>query len=179
MAWARARWKLIAAFAVLFFVGVGIGAAGGGGGDEGATQTVTTAGGTLTEESTVTEEVTVEETVTTVKTRVRIKPPPSRGVKVSYGEWEGLFRIHGARVVSSFGSPSVLAQFEYLGGGDCPLGYVEVNATFFGGGGEIVATGLWNTETAPKGTRLPMEISALEEVASSRAELVVTDASCK
>jgi hypothetical protein len=168
----------VAAGAVLFLIGVGIGAAGSGSSTEAdpVGNTVTTAAGTVTNEVTVADEVTVQETVTTVKTEV--KPPPSHGVKVNYGDWQGLFKIHGAQVVSSYGSPSVIGQFEYLGGGDCKLGYVEVGATFFNSKGKIVSTGLWNATTVPKGARLPMEVLSTDEVPATRAELVVTDASC-
>jgi hypothetical protein len=111
-----------------------------------AGETVTVAAGTTTVTETASE-TSPAETVTV--TRRVVKPPPSSGVKVDYGEWEGLFKIHGARVVSSYGSPSVLGQFEYLGGGDCDLDYVEVSGTFFDSKGKIVSTGLWNSDTVP------------------------------
>jgi hypothetical protein len=177
------RWGVGLGFLVIFLVGVGVGAAGGDSEAEAEpaanTVTATTAAGTITEEVTVTNEVTVQETVTTVKTQVRVKPPPSRGVKVNYGDWKGLFKIHGAQVTSTYGTPSVIGQLEYLGGGDCPLGYVEVSGTFFNSGGKIVSTGLWNTTTRPKGARLPMEVLSTDEVGATRAELVVTGASCQ
>lgn len=179
----RSRWGVGVGFLVIFLVGIGVGTSSGEGNAEAEpvanTVTATTAAGTITEEVTVTDEVTVQETVTTVKTKVKVKPPPSRGVKVNYGDWKGLFKIHGAQVVSTYGSPSVIGQFEYLGGGDCALAYVEVSGTFFNSGGKIVSTGLWNTSTAPKGARLPMEVLTTDEAAATRAELVVTDASCE
>ncbi len=174
----RARWKLVAALIGVFVLGLLLGTASGTATQEAATTTVER---TETDVETTTEDVTttVEETVTTTRVKTVMKPPPSSGVKVDYGEWKGLFKIHGARLVSQYGTPSVLGQFEYLGGGDCPLGYVGVEATFFDSSGAIIDTGLWNTDTAPKGTRLPMEVAAIREGAASRAELVVTDASCE
>jgi hypothetical protein len=106
------------------------------------------------------------------------KPAPSSGVKVSYAEWGGLFKIHGVRLVSRFGTPSVLDQFEYLGGGDCDLDYVEVSATLFDGKGKIVSTGLWNSDTVPEKVRLPIEVASIDEVPAKRAEIVVTGATC-
>ena len=176
MQWVRGHWKAIVVSTVLFLVGIGLGAAGGTSAESADTVTVREAN-TISETTTVeADPATVTETVTKVK-RV-VKPPPSSGVKVDYGEWEGLFKIHGARVKSSFGTPSVIGQFEYLGGGDCDLGYVEVSGTFFNRSGKIVGTGLWNTETAPKGARLPMEVLG-EGSGATRAEIVVTSASCK
>ncbi len=136
-----------------------------------ARETVTVAGGTTTVTETATEEAPAE-TVTVTK------PPPTSGVKASYGEWEGLFKIHGARLVSRYGTPSVLGQFEYLGGGDCDLDYVEVSGTFFDRKNKIVSTGLWNSDTVPEGVRLPTEVSSIDEVPASRAEIVVTGATC-
>jgi hypothetical protein len=123
-------------------------------------------------------------TTTRVRTEVRLRPPPSRGIKVSYGDWEGMLRIVGANLNSeSFGSTvtaQVIGQFEYLGGGDCDrIGYVEVQGTFFDSSGRIVGTGLWNSTTAPEGVRIPMEVSSIDVSSPpSRAEIVVTGANC-
>lgn len=175
MGWVRGHWKAVTVGVVLFLVGLAIGSTAGVSAE--ASETVTQSETETERETVEADPATVTETVTRVK-RV-VKPPPSSGVKVSYGEWEGLFKIHGARIRSSFGSPSVIGQFEYLGGGDCPLGFVNVEATFFDRSGTIVSTGLWNTDSVPEKVRLPMELSSIDEVAATRAEIVVTDASCE
>jgi hypothetical protein len=122
---------------------VGLAGVLAGCGSSQAGETVTIAGGTTTVTETATQAAPAE-TVTVTK------PPPSPGVEVSYGEWEGLFNIHGARLVSRYGTPSVLGQFEYLGGGDCDLDYVEVSGTFFDKKNRIVSSGLWNSDTVPE-----------------------------
>lgn len=156
-----------AAALVLFLVGVGIGASG-----KAKTKTVTVA-------RTNTINTTVTETVT--HTKVVLRSPPSSGVKVSYGDYPDLFKIAGAHVVNQYGShATVLGQFTYLGGGDCkPLTYVEVTATFYGKGGGVVGTGLWNSETAPAKVGLPMEVGGEAQSSVARAEIVVTAAHCK
>ena len=133
-------------------------------------QTVTVTTTAIFTETTTAQTETVTQTIE--------RSPPSKGVKISYGQWAELFKIHGARMASQFGSPTVLGQFEYLGGGDCDLGLVNVEATFFDRSGKIVDTGLWNTEAPPKGTRLPMSILAVDAKSASRAEIVVTQANC-
>jgi hypothetical protein len=175
----RRRWWLwLLALVAAFIVGVGLGTTGE------STETLTSTSTVTSTETTTVEADPATVTSTTVRVATRIRPPPSSGVQVSYGDWEGMFRIHGATVQSeSFlddYSGKVLGQFEYLGGSDCDrLGYVAVQATFFNSAGRIVGTGLWNSDTAPEGVRLPMEVSGLDLTEpASRAELVVTSASC-
>jgi len=54
-----------------------------------------------------------------------------------------------------------------------------VSGTFFDSSGRIIGTGLWNSTTAPKGARLPMEVSGEVDRNPTRAEIVVTGATCK
>ncbi len=146
-------------------------------GDEvAANDVVSSPAETIVETQTRTD--TVQKTVTVTVTETVVKSPPSKGVKVNLGEWNGIFKIHGARVVSSYGSPSVIGQIEYMGGADCEPGYIELNTTFFDSSGKIVGTGLWNTDGPDKGVRYPFETSTLDEGSATRAELVMSDASC-
>jgi hypothetical protein len=140
-------------------------------GGAGGTETITVA--SQPETVTETETVTVTETAATPTSR------PGRGIKINYGEWDGLFDIRKSKLTTVYGSPGVVAQFVYLGGGDCKLGYVEVDGTFFDKKGNIIGTGIWNDEHFPENAGLPMQIYAdAEGGPPASAELVVTDASC-
>jgi hypothetical protein len=76
-----------------------------------------------------------------------------------------------------YGYATVLGQLEYLGGGDCKLGYVELNATFFNGR-DLIGTGLWNTDTLTAGSPVPVEVSGETGTPADHADVVMTDASC-
>lgn len=167
MKWLKRHWIATTISMALFVLGVIIGA--------GAKVETT-----LTETLKQFETVISLDTVTTTRTKVVSRQPPSRGVKVSYGDFPGLFTISGAHVINDGGNhATVLGQFTYLGGGDCkPLSYVEVSGTFFGDGGGVVGTGLWISDTAPADVGLPMEVSGSARRGVRRAEIVVTGASC-
>jgi hypothetical protein len=172
----RNLWAMIAATA-LFFVGVAIGETGG----SAPAVTHTVAGPTVTHQTTVTAPpVTHTRTVTHTRIKVIVRTPPNAGVSISYGQWAGLFKLTGAHIVNDgYGDYSVDGQFEYLGGGTCKLGYVEVSGTFFHDQTITDSSGLWNTETAPKGVRLPFNMGYSGQGSPTRAALVVTDARCK
>jgi len=161
---------MIVGGALLFLVGVGIGVSG----QETVTETITT---TASEVRTETETATVTETV--VKT-VKAKPPAApnqRGISVDYGQWDGLFRLSGLNLVSDYGYYSVVGRFEYLGGGDCKIGYIAFNATV-SRDKKVIDTALWNDVDGPKeGVRYPFEMN-VGQTRPDRVEIVMTDASC-
>jgi hypothetical protein len=99
------------------------------------------------------------------------------GINVDMAEWDGLFQLSSATLDFSYGYGSVIGQLEYLGGGDCKLGYVELNATFFSGG-QIVGTGLWNTTSLTQGSPVPAEVSGEADSPPDRADVVMTGADC-
>jgi hypothetical protein len=102
---------------------------------------------------------------------------PNQGLfDVDYSEWAGLFRISGLTLDYDFGW-DVLGQIEYLGGGDCPLGYVEVEATFFDGN-TIVATDFTNFTTLPQGSPRVLEIFGPEQKPTS-VRVTVAEATCE
>lgn len=167
MGWFRQHRIAVVVGAALFFAGLIIGV-------------------TSKVESTLTE--TVRKFVTTISYRTDSvnrtgtveRPPSSSGVKISYGEWPGLFRISGSRVINDFAHDgTVLGQFTYLGGADCKLDSVVVEATFFGRRDQVIGTGSWLTNTVPANVGLPMQISGSTQGPAARAEIVVTDASCE
>jgi hypothetical protein len=170
--WRPWRWPRWAALTTLFVLGLLVGAAIGVGGA--VTETTTLA---LTETITQTEIVT-ETTTQTVRQRPAATPS-GPGVKVDYGEFDGLFTIHGATLKSSFGTPEVVGQIEYLGGGDCPLDYVDIEGTFFDSQGTILGTGSDLVDSLPEGSRTPFEVSLLDEGGAKRAELIITSATCE
>ncbi|HSD03574.1 MAG TPA: hypothetical protein VLB81_14440 [Gaiellales bacterium] len=154
---------------MFFIIGGAIGASGG---------TTTTRTQHLPA-NTVTNNVTDTQTVTETNAVVHrvVVGAPNHGVKINYGEWNGLFKLTGARITSDgFGDYSVAGQLTYLGGGTCKLGYVEVSGTFFQGKRITDASGLWNSETAPAHAALPFDMSYSGPGAPTGASLVVTAA---
>jgi hypothetical protein len=171
MAWfTRRRILTIVGAVLLFLVGVGVGV----GGEETVIETTTT-----TDTKTIVRTETDLVTTTVVKT-VKTKPPAApnaRGISVSYGQWPGLFRLSGLSIASDFGYYSVVGTFEYLGGGDCDLGYLAFDASVIRDG-RVIDTALWNDVDNPRrGVRYPFEMN-LGQTRPDRVELVMTDASC-
>lgn len=172
------KWTAVVVVGVVALtLGVVIGAAGGDGdsvsGSVTSTVIRTEAADTVTETDTATE--TVTETVTEV--RKKYVGAPNHGVRVNYADWEGLFKIGGAHVTSEYGTSKVIGTFRYLGGGDCDLGYTEIDATFYQDS-EVVGTALTNYDNLSKGAVYPLELLGPDRAADT-ADLVVTDASCK
>lgn len=168
---------------IVFFVGLGIGASGGGdtaGSDAAAspptvTVTSTRAAGTVTETETHTE--TMTRTVTKRVVKKKLIGPPNEQVRVNYADWNGLFKVAGAHITSSYGTAEVIGTFTYVGGATCKPGYTEVSATFYNDG-KVVGTNLTNWERLSKGATYPLEIIGPDGPAD-KADLVISDASCR
>jgi hypothetical protein len=106
---------------------------------------------------------------------------PSGGrFTVSYGEWDGLFRIENLSLGLDFDqTPQLTGTIEYLGGGDCELGYVEVEALFYASNGDLMASGFTNWSSLPEGRKRALEITTSDEKGqAARADVTVVDASC-
>jgi hypothetical protein len=101
--------------------------------------------------------------------------PKGAGVSVSYGAYEGKFRIFAPRLI---GGNKVIAQIEYLGG-LCALRVVRVDGAFFAGSGLIVDADSWDARSpVPERVRLPLELKSSSAEAAARAEIVVSRADC-
>jgi hypothetical protein len=109
------------------------------------------------------------------KTTAEPRTPNAGVFDVDYSEWSGLFRISGLTLKYDFGW-EVLGQIEYLGGGDCPLGYVEVEATYFSGN-TIIDSDYTNFTSLPEGTPRVLEIFGPEQQ-PTRVQVTMAEASC-
>ena len=93
-------------------------------------------------------------------------PAPQSGVvDIDYGRWEGMFDLGNPEIVPDFGLASVVAEFRYLGGVDCPVGLVRVRGWFYGERGDVVGRADWESvqstgegaEVTPGREPLPFE----------------------
>jgi hypothetical protein len=101
--------------------------------------------------------------------------PKGSGVSVTYGAFEGKFRVIAPRLT---GGTKVVAQIEYLGG-LCALKVVRVDGAFFAGSGLIVDTDSWEARVpVPERVRLPLELKSSSAEAAARAEIVLSRADC-
>ena len=100
--------------------------------------------------------------------------PNAPNVEIDYAQWDGLFEVNGAELTQG---SLVIGQFTYLGCADCPVGYVEVSATFFSGT-KNVGTGSTNFTILHEDSPVPLEIYG-PEGSADRVELVMTEANCK
>jgi hypothetical protein len=106
---------------------------------------------------------------------------PSGGrFSISYGEWDGLFSIENLSHGVDFDqTPKLTGTIEYLGGGDCDLGYVEVEALFYDSSGDLMASGFTNWTSLPEGRKRGLDITTNDEKGqAARADVTVVDASC-
>lgn len=121
----------------------------------------------------------LESQVASLKSRLEQKQNPRNQqlFEVNLSEWEGLFRISGLSLKYDFGW-EVLGEIEYLGGGDCPLGYVEVEATFFKGG-NILYTAFTNYSDFPEGVPRNLEILTGEDQKPDHVRVTMAEAGCE
>jgi len=108
-------------------------------------------------------------------------PPSSGDIKVNYGdpEWRGLFTLSNLALGQSYGWPELTGSITYNGGGDCPVGYVEVEALFYSGS-ELLTSDYTNYTSLPEGIARGLTITALDgKGMPTSAEVTVVDASCE
>jgi hypothetical protein len=104
-------------------------------------------------------------------------PPSSGDIDVGYGEWAGLFSMNNLSLGQDFDN-TPKPTITYNGGGDCDLGYIEVEALFYSGS-TLLATGFTNFTSLPQGTPRAIEIITYDdEGAATSAEVTVVEASC-
>jgi hypothetical protein len=98
-------------------------------------------------------------------------------VTVDLGGWDGLFRVDGTAVGFRDGVAEVGGVIEFLGGAPCPLGRIELTASFLAGGNSI-ASGVWQAPTLAEGEPAPFFIEAPASAVADEAEITMTDARC-
>ena len=70
--------------------------------------------------------------------RRRAARPAAGTIAVDYGRWDGVFELANPTIVPDFGVASVVGEFDYRGGVDCPVGLVRVRTWFYNEGGQVV-----------------------------------------
>jgi outer membrane murein-binding lipoprotein Lpp len=98
-------------------------------------------------------------------------------VAVGWGGWDGLFDMTGTALEVSDGRASVVGAIEYLGGGACELGSVELTATFFVAR-RVVGRGSWSAPTLDEHVPTAVKASGPVSAAPRRAELLLSNAFC-
>jgi hypothetical protein len=98
-------------------------------------------------------------------------------VAINWGGWDGLFEMTDAAVKASGGRAAVVGHLEYLGGGACDVGYIELTAAFLDGKREV-GSGTWSAPALAE--REPVRVKASGDVsrAPDGARLVMSDARC-
>jgi hypothetical protein len=71
--------------------------------------------------------------------------PPPGVIDVDYGRWDGIFELANPTIVPDFGFASVVGEFHYRGGVDCPVGMVRVRFWFYSERGQLVGRGVWES----------------------------------
>jgi hypothetical protein len=114
-------------------------------------------------------------------------PAPSPGViDIDYGRWEGIFDLGNSEIVPDFGLASVIGEFRYLGGVDCPVGLVRVRGWFYGERGDVVGRAVWESvqstgegaEVTPGREPLPFEAYGPSSEAPASAALRFVAVEC-
>lgn len=168
----RSRWTIVALVPAFFLAGFGIVSALAGGSDdpapeaeqlgstgEGGSEAVTVMGQTDAAATTPGQAATTDPTVTnggggggTTTTTGNgggggggpAAPPPGE-IAVDYGQWEGIFELANPQIQPDFGQASVLGEFQYVGGVDCPVGLVRVKVWLYSESGIRVGTTVWES----------------------------------
>lgn len=71
--------------------------------------------------------------------------PPPGVIDVDYGRWDGIFELANPTIVPDFGVASVVGEFHYRGGVDCPVGKVRVRAWFYDERGNVIGRTVWES----------------------------------
>lgn len=71
--------------------------------------------------------------------------PPPGVIDVDYGRWDGIFELASPTIVPDFGIASVVGEFHYRGGVDCPVGKVRVRAWFYDERGNVIGRTVWES----------------------------------
>jgi outer membrane murein-binding lipoprotein Lpp len=98
-------------------------------------------------------------------------------VAINWGGWDGLFEMTDAVVKASDGRAAVVGHLEYLGGGACDVGYIELTATFLDGEREV-GSGSWSAPAIAVGEPVRVKASGDVSRAPDRARLLMSDARC-
>lgn len=107
--------------------------------------------------------------------------PSSGDIQINYGddEWRSLFTFNNLTLGQDFdGTPKLNGTITYSGGGDCEIGYVEVEAIFYSGT-QLLASDFTNFTSLPEGTPRGLEITTYDgDGPATSAELTVVEANC-
>jgi hypothetical protein len=155
-------------------------AAGGGNGDDGQTTTSGSGGGTTTG-GTGNGDGTGNGSG-----NGGVPPAPPPGViRVDYGRWVGVFELANPTIVPEFGLASVVGEFHYRGGVECPVGLVRVRAWLYNDRGHLVGRTVWeSTQSTGDGAEvtgrepLPFEAYGPSSEAPSSVALRFTAVEC-
>jgi hypothetical protein len=71
--------------------------------------------------------------------------PPPGVIDVDYGPWDGIFELANPTIVPDFGVASVVGEFHYRGGVDCPVGKVRVRVWFYDERGNVIGRTVWES----------------------------------
>ena len=98
--------------------------------------------------------------------------PPAGTVAVDYGRWDGVFELANPTIVPDFGVASVVGEFNYRGGVDCPVGLVRVQTWFYNERGQVVGRTVWlSTQSTGDGAevtgREPLPFEAYGQISES------------
>jgi hypothetical protein len=110
--------------------------------------------------------------------------PPAGEIAVDYGRWDGVFSLENLELRGSGGETAVAGELHYLGGLECPVGLVRVQAWVYAGGAVVGRTRWESVESTGEGGevtgREPLPFEARAEVGATpdAAALRVTAAEC-
>jgi hypothetical protein len=66
---------------------------------------------------------TTDDGASPTETGIRPAPRGPSVTEIDYGRWDGIFDLGNPEIVFEFGLASVVGEFRYLGGLECPVGW--------------------------------------------------------